>query len=250
MELDPTLADGFSARGYATVLLGLDIDAALRDFARAQELAPSAPNGASWSSRVLARRGEIEQAYVEARRARDLDPLAAGRHIALSALALQAGDYAQAIESARVARGLEPSLARAAAYEARALLLAGRPDECLALDLGAHRLVRALCLQEAGRGEEAATLIAEAEAAYGGGAAADPNHLEDVVAAELAAFYAWVGDAAEAERWVREAYTISPVGLDPRVVGSGIFGPLRDDGSFWSAFAEAEGEARARLLTG
>ena len=53
-NLDETVANGYSARGYIRALIGLDIDQAEADFARAEELAPNAPNGPSWSARILA----------------------------------------------------------------------------------------------------------------------------------------------------------------------------------------------------
>jgi TolB-like protein len=52
ISLDPTVANGYSARGYIRALIGLDIGQAEADFARAEALAPNAPNGPSWSAQM------------------------------------------------------------------------------------------------------------------------------------------------------------------------------------------------------
>jgi hypothetical protein len=62
ITVDPDVANGYSARGYVRALLRVEIDSAEADFARSEQLAPNAPNGPSWSARILARKGLIDEA--------------------------------------------------------------------------------------------------------------------------------------------------------------------------------------------
>jgi serine/threonine-protein kinase len=247
IALDPTLANGYSARGYIRALLGIEIDGAEADFARAEELAPNAPNGPSWSARILAEKGLIDQAFSEARRARDLDPLQAGRRTALASLGFQLGDYDVVIEEARQAYRLEEELLLAKAFEGRALALTGRGVECLRIDFGVYDLVRALCLHSLGREEEARSMAIEAGGTLTSSGIADDRYLDELVAQDLASYYGLVGDAANATRWLRYAFDLSPAGVDDRVLFSALFAPVRDDPGFAAAVAESKADARIRV---
>ena len=44
---------------------------------------------------------------------------------------------------------------------------------------------------------------------------------------ELATYYAWTGDAKECLRYLRLAFDRSPVGIDQRIVQSGIYDRVR-----------------------
>ena len=247
IELDPGVANGFSARGYIRALIGIEIEEAEADFARAEELAPNAPNGPSWSARILAERGLIDQAFSEARRARDLDPLQAGRRTALASLGFQLGRYDVAIEESREAYRLEEQLSLAKAFEGRALALTGRGEECLAIDFGVYELVRAICLYTLGRDAEARRLVADAERRLESDGLGDAPYLPEVAAQDLASYYGLVGDADGAERWLRFAFERSPAGVDARILGSSLFDPVRDDPSFAAAVEEVRASARARV---
>lgn len=245
--LDPRGANGYSSRGYARALLGIEVDGAEADFTLAQELAPNAPNGASWSARILAQKGMVDEAFREARRARDLDPLQAGRRTALASLGFQLGDYQVAIDESREAYRLEPQLLLAKAFEGRALALTDRGQECLAIDYGVYDLVRALCLHALGRRTEATDLAIDAGTALTSVGIDDPDYMEEVVAQDLAAYYAWTGDAANATRWLRYAFDLSPAGVDERILGSALFEPVRSDRGFAAAVAEVKADARVRV---
>ena len=248
IALDPDVANGYSARGYLRALIGIEIDAAEQDFARAEELAPNAPNGPSWSARILAGKGLVDQAYREARRARDLDPLQAGRRTALASLGFQLGDYAVTIEESREAYRLEEELSLARAFEGRALAMTGRGEECLRLDLGVYDLVRALCLHTLGRTQEADRLADEAATRVASGAPELLDYLPEVVIQDLATYYGLVGNRSEAMRWIAAAFERSPSGVDDRLLGSELFAPLRSDPSFTLAVERIQNEARARVL--
>ena len=248
IALDGTVANGYSARGYVRALIELDLDDAEADFARAEELAPNAPNGPSWSARVLAARGLVDQAFREARRARDLDPLQAGRRTALASLGFQLGDYEVTIEEAREAYRLEEELTLAKAYEARALALTGRGAECLRIELGVYATVRALCLHALGRQGEATTLVAEAVARLEADGEGLTDYMPDVLVQDVASYYGRVGDAAEALRWIEYAFDLSPSGVDARLLGSELFAPVREDARFPEAVEAIRNRARARVV--
>lgn len=247
IALDPTVANGFSARGYLRALIGIDIEAAEADFARAEDLAPNAPNGPSWSARILAGKGQVDQAYREARRARDLDPLQAGRRTALASLGFQLGDYESTIAEAQEAYRLEEGLSLARAYEARALALTGRGAECLRLELDVYDSVRALCLFSLGR-EDEARAIAEATAArIESGDENESEYMADVLAQDLASYYGFAGDTEAALQWIGVAFDLSPSGVDERLLGSELFDPVRGAPGFQAALDQIQDAARARV---
>lgn len=249
---DPTVANGYSARGYARALLGIETDSAAADFARAEEIAPNAPNGPSWSARILARQGRIDEAFAEAARARDLDPLQAGRRTALASLGFQLGQYDVTIEESREAYRLEEQLSLAKAFEGRAMALTGRGAECLRIDFGAYDFVRALCLHQLGRTEEAAALVAQADevAETGEGVEAlvgDEPYRPEVVAQDVASYYGWTGDVDRAIEWLRVAFDLSPAGIDTRILLSDLFAPVESDPRFAAAVSEVQEAASERV---
>lgn len=248
IAVDPGVANGYSARGYARALLGMEIDGAADDFARAEQLAPNAPNGPSWSARILARQGRIDEAFAEAGRARDLDPLQAGRRTALASLGFQLGRYDVTIEEAREAYRLEPQLLLARAFEARALAMTGRGESCARLELGVYEMVHALCLTAAGRHDEAEARVAAAVERLSSGAFESGEYLPEVVAQDLASWYGFTGDAAGAVRWLRFAFDRSPAGVDERILGSALFAPVADDPDFAAAVREVHDAAVARVV--
>jgi serine/threonine-protein kinase len=243
IALDPGVANGYSARGYIRALVGFDIDGAEADFARAEELAPNAPNGPSWSARILAEKGLIDQAFSEARRARDLDPLQAGRRTALASLGFQLGRYDVTIEESREAYRLEEQLSLAKAFEGRALALTGRGAECLDLDFGAYSLVRTICLHALGRDAEAVRLVRAAEEQLARGTPSDARYLLEVWAQDLASYYGFAGDLDGALRWIRFAFERSPAGVDARILGSALFEPVREQPGFTTAVQEVRAAA-------
>jgi serine/threonine-protein kinase len=248
IAVGPAVANGYSARGYIRALVGIDLDQAEADFARAEQLAPNAPNGPSWSARILASKGQVEAAFREARRARDLDPLQAGRRTALASLGFQLGNYDVAIEESREAYRLEERLTLAKAFEARALALTGRGAQCLDLDLGVYGLVRALCLHSIGRPADARAMVGDTEQRLGSTGIGDVDYLPELVAQDLASYYGFVGDAEGAARWVTYAFDLSPAGVDARLLGSALFDPVRQDPSFITALNEAQSRAREEVL--
>ena len=227
--------------------MGADVDAAQADFDRAAQLAPNNPNAPSWSSRVLVQRGLIAEAYEQARRARDLDPLAAGRRMALLSVAFQLHDYDVVIEESRAAIQLQPELVIAISFEARALALTRRGRACLGLELGVYDLVHALCLFTSGQETQAAALAAEAESELTSTGMPNTHYLDDLAMQDLASYYGLIGDAAGATRWVREAFQVSPTGIESKILDSELFDTVRDDPDFSAAVVEVRQAALIRI---
>jgi len=247
IKLDPELAAGYSSRGYVLALLGIDLDQAEADFETATALLPSGPNGLSWSARILAQRGQVDEALEKASFAVEIDPVAAGRRIAVASLAFQLGDYERAVSEARAALTYEPALTLATSYLARALAMLGRGAECLDLDLGPYQAIRAACLHSMGRQEEARALADSLGASFSTPTGPAVQYRTELLAQELAAYYAWTGEESEALRWTRAAFARSAAGIDARILGSAMFAPLLEDDSAAVEVQRVQSEARARV---
>lgn len=231
IDLAPSLADGYSARGYIKAIVNAPFDEVADDFRRAARLRPNAPSVPSWSARVLAATGRHQEAFAAAARAVDLDPLSAGRHIAVAYLSLHLGRYDRAIESARVATTLEPELFLSRAIEGRALLLADRAADCAAIPLGPHAVLHATCLVAQDRRPEATMIVDSVTRAVE--VAGERSDFTNVVRYEdLAIYYAWQNDAAESLRWIERAYSASPTGIEVRMLESALFDRVRNEAGF------------------
>lgn len=232
IELDPELAAGYTARGYLASRSFAPVAQVASDCRRAIDLEPSEADVLSWCARVLSQRGDIEAAFRASRQAIALDPQNAGRRLALAYDALSLERYDRAAAEAHLAGELEPELMLPRAIEARAHLLARRSERCVAMDLGPHAGLRATCLYDLGRREQASAIVDSLLAALAAGALEDTIFTDVIRAEDLAVYYAWIGDPVESLRWVRRAYELSPSGVEPRVLESALFGRVREDPRF------------------
>jgi TolB-like protein len=234
IRLDPGLSAGYSARGYLASRSFAPVTQVASDCRRAIDLEPSAADVLSWCARVLNQRGDVDAAFRAAEQAIALDPQNAGRRLALAYDALATGRYDRAAAEAHLAGDLEPDLMLPRAIEARGHLLAGRAESCAAMDLGPHAGLRATCLYELGRGAEATAIIDSLITALETGTLRDTIFTEVIRAEDVAAYYAWVGDASTSLEWVRRAYELSPSGVEPRIYESALFDRVREDDRFRS----------------
>lgn len=232
ITLAPELGAGYAARGYLRAIAHAPIADVAEDFQRAAELQPNAASIPSWSARVLAMQGREEEAFYQALRAVDLDPFAAGRHIAVASLSVHLGRYNQAIQSGEMAAELEPEVIMGLALAARARLLSGRPDLCADSNLGPHAAVRATCLHELGREEEAQALVDSMAAEAGDGGLDDSTFTNVIRLEDLAVYYAWTGNAQESLAWIRRALDSSPAGFELRLYESALFDGVRSEAGF------------------
>jgi TolB-like protein len=226
VALDPNLADAFAARGYISSVALAPAQRVHSDFARAMELQPNAPNVPAWYANLLVREGFYEEALAQARRAVELDPFSPARRTGLAYEALRARRYALADSQAQAAVALQADVVLPLAIRARALLLNGHAQGCLDLELGPHAGIRAMCLHAVGRVREATTIVDSLRSEVVSGTYANPEFTTVVPVGDLASFLAWTGDPERALPWIERAFTLSPSGIDPRVLESALFDHL------------------------
>jgi len=122
-------------------------------------------------------------------------------------------------------------------FEGLALLLLGRPAECLALDLGDQPYLKAICLEALRRHREAAAIVDSLAAAVRAGRAtwAAPEG--------LGMYYAWLGDVEASLHWYGAAYRA----VQTRFLRSGVFDRVSDDARFRAGIERLTERNRARL---
>ncbi|HEU5171684.1 MAG TPA: protein kinase [Gemmatimonadales bacterium] len=232
LALDPGLAAGYLSRGLVRSLAWAPSGAMLGDLERALAMLPNSGQAHMAYALGLAREARYEDALREAQRGVQLDPLSPTMRAALALTALGARRHDIAIAENRRALSLEPNFAAGHAIEAIAMAIDGQAERCLALGLGAFPEVRALCLQAAGRREDAAALIDSTTASYRGG-----SYGRIFQVGIVAGYYAQQRDAPRAVEWLERAYNLSPTGFDFRVIDSRLFDPVRADPQFQAALA-------------
>lgn len=238
VRLDEELAEAYAARGYISSVALAPAQTVLEDFSRALELQPNAPNVPAWYANLLVREGYYDQALDQARRAVELDPLSPARRTGLAYEALRAGEYGLAIAEARTAQTYGEEVILPRAIQALALLLSGRAEECLEVDLGPHAGIRAMCLHDLGRFDRAQAIADSLRVTLQAGDQAHPDFTNVIPAGDLAAYLAWTGFPDRALPWVHRAYALSPSGIDARVLESGVFENLLANGPMRREVAE------------
>jgi serine/threonine-protein kinase len=221
VKLDPEHGDPIAFRAFIEYLTFAPIGVVQDDFERATRKGVS--NAAGWHALLLLREGRIEAALQEAREAIDLDPLSSARHLTYAVVALGARRYDLAIKEAERAGEVDPQLRRPRQIEAIALLLSGETAACANLDLAPYYGVKAICLAALGQESEASALVDSLRSALAGGRNVKSPFSDLIPAQELAIYFAWLGNAAEALRYLQRAFAESPVGVDQRILQSGVF---------------------------
>jgi len=238
IALDSSLAEGFAARGWALTNAGVSVDTAVRDLARAVALRPNSGQAHSFYVAALGDAGRDEDAVAEAQTATELDPLAPAFRIALSSAELGIRRYDVALREARRAGVLETApLPVRIRFEGLALLLLGRPGECLTLDLGGQQPLKAMCLEALGRHREAAAVVDSLAAAVRAGRATW------AVPEGLGMYYAWLGDVEGSLQWYGAAYRA----VQPRFLRSGLFDRVRKNARFQAGIERLTERNRVRL---
>jgi hypothetical protein len=156
------------------------------------------------------------------------------------ALAIGIRRYDVALREIRQGRA-DSADAVSAILRAYAELLSGDAIGCAARDPGPWVALRAMCLQRVGRGDEGAALADSLARELDGERYAFVHQYAD-----LAAYYAWAGDAARAAHWLDRALAHSPM-LHRWQLESGLFDRVRHRPEFQTALARAMADARARL---
>jgi hypothetical protein len=241
VALDSGSARAWGSRTDARAL-ALYPDSLLRaDLERAYRLLLRTPDGRMSLAYTLMRLGKRDSALTYGRATAALDPLSAGMRHGLLTMALQLRSPADAMREA--ARGLRmaPNDPINQALAAYAALTSGRPQECAGHDLGPWLALRAICEHTLGRVDEGRALADSLGAML---AAERYTSLHQF--AELAGYYAWVGDAANAVAWLERSAAHSPV-LQRWMLASAIFDRVRDDPVFRQGMGRVEELIRTRL---
>jgi tetratricopeptide (TPR) repeat protein len=238
IAVDPGLAEGFAARGFA-LMNGAVVshDSAAQDLARAVALRPNSGEVHAFNSGALSDAGRDEDALAEAQTATDLDPLAPGFRMAFSSVALNARRYDVALREARRAAAAVEAAPVRIRLEGLALLLRGRAGECLALDLRSLSHLKAMCLEARGRHREAAAVVDSLVAA----AQASPSSW--TAREGLGMYYAWLGDVDTSLHCYETASRV----VRPGLLRSGVFDRVRNDARFRMGIERLSERNRARL---
>ena len=248
MRLEPDRGDPVAFRAYIEYLAFAPPATVRADFERAIGMRPSEADVAGWHALMLLREGKTELSLAESRRALELDPLSSARHLTYALAALGARRYAVAALEARRATEMEPTLRRARQVEALAMLLQDRGAPCTGMELAPYAGVKAMCLLGAGREKESRALVDSLRRVVALDGETDAVYSDVLPAQELATYYAWVGNAAESLKYLRLAFSRSPVGVDQRIVQSGVFDRVRQAPGFSEELSRLQDAAWPRVL--
>lgn len=75
VDIDPTLAEGYTSRAFVKLAYGWDWLGAEKDFQKALELNPQYPTAHQWYASYLVQMGKFDRAMKEIEKAHELDPL-------------------------------------------------------------------------------------------------------------------------------------------------------------------------------
>jgi serine/threonine-protein kinase len=238
---DSTAAEAYRARADARSIAFFPEDSVRADVLRALRLEPSSADIRMAYAWTLFREGHGDSALAEARGALALEPLVPGIRHAFVALAIGTHRYDLALREVRPSSTVTADDPVRTVLEAYAQLLSGQAARCAAHDLGPWVALRAMCLHQIGRTREAAALADSL------GGELDSEHYTFLHQyADLAAYYAWRGEAAPAVHWLDRAVAHSPM-LQRWQLQSGLFDKVRNRPEFQAGLERARAQAKDRL---
>ncbi|HEX6623721.1 MAG TPA: tetratricopeptide repeat protein, partial [Pyrinomonadaceae bacterium] len=231
VALDPSLAEGYAALGFATLMREFDWETAAAHLRRSIELNPNYVTGRLWYSYFLGMTGQFDGAITEARRALELAPLTAFVRHTVSWAFYHARRYSEAEVAARKLSVDEPRYGLAQLFLCSVLRHTGAFDEAVEAGRRAVKLIGrspyTLCwlasaYASAGGREQAYALLAEV------GEMAASRYVSPYL---LAAVHANLGERALTLAELNNALQIGDgrlawLGVDPQ------FDPLRGDADF------------------
>jgi tetratricopeptide (TPR) repeat protein len=172
LDLDDSVAEAHSARGFIHLYFDWDWEASEAEFKRALKLNPDYVQAWSWYALLLAYRVRHDEATAAARRAQELDPLSHYAHAIFGQVMKYAGRYEEAALASKQALAQDSGFVLALFTLGQAEMLLGRHDEGIAALARAVELTKRapfflalLCWANgaAGRNDEARALRAEIE---------------------------------------------------------------------------------------
>ena len=166
LELDPTLAEAYSALGLASVCYDFDWTGAETNHQRSVELNPNNATGHQWYSFYLQMAGRFDEAVAEMHRAQEIDPLSSLIMHSLAWCFYHARRFDEALAAYSNLVKAVPNYPYGLVTYSEALRHVGRHDEAVAAAERAVELTRgapfyltflAAALAAAGRTAEAPT---------------------------------------------------------------------------------------------
>jgi serine/threonine-protein kinase len=246
LALDPHLAEAYAARTYIKTFLWVPFEDVASDAQQAIRLEPNSADAHGWYAHLLARERRGDEALREDSIAIGLDPLAPGRRTGFAGNALILDRYELALREADRALALAPDLPVAKATRAIALLVLGRADECVSLQLGPFEGLRALCLHESGEIVEASALVDSLSGTVLAGTFPDSIHGLANPAASIATYYGWIGDAEASLAWFERSVALSPATVIFWGLESDLLVKFPRDAAFWAGIERLRNDLRRR----
>jgi tetratricopeptide (TPR) repeat protein len=169
LELDASLAEGWTSRGFAKLFYVWDAPGAEKDFQRAIALNPGYSLAHHWYGEYYLVAGKLERAFEYARRALECDPVNPALYSLMGWLLYIARDSDNSIIQCHKALELDPDLAWANAILGFGLVQLGRSEEAVAafrragsqLGEGLFRAAEGYALAAGGDGVGARAILAE-----------------------------------------------------------------------------------------
>jgi serine/threonine-protein kinase len=222
---DPNSAEGHAALGQILISVDRNSKGAEAEYRRAAELAPASAEPKIGLSSVIADFGQIEEAVELLQQAVRLEPLSVNAHFDLARLLASLGRYDEAVQSAQKAVELQPG--GAGTWQMLALVEAKRGDGEAALKAAVQESdpdwrAYATALAQQARGDRAA-----ADASLD---ALITDHGDDM-SFQIAAVYAFRGDADKAFEWLDRAYEQHDPGV-MAIIDNPFTRELRSDARF------------------
>lgn len=238
LAIDPEYAPAYSALGSIALYFDNDPAAAAHHHARALALDPVDANIIGNAADLLAI-VHLDQAIELNEYANVRDPVNATSHAALAGNYYAAGRWDDAIASCRIALRLSPGFLFAHSQIGLALLMKGEAEAALeAFEKEPAEEGRAagmaMALHTLGRQEEYEVQLLKAIELLG-----------EAFPSEVAAIYAWTGEADETFRWLERAVEIAQPGLYA-IGASRLLASVHDDPR-WPALLERAGYSAAKL---
>jgi TolB-like protein/Tfp pilus assembly protein PilF len=170
--LDNTLAESYSALGFAVLMHDFDWDLAGQHFRRAVELNPNYATGRLWYGSYLGLIGRFEEGFVQARQALNLDPLTPMVHHTMNWMLYYARRYEESLAGTRRLIATEPQYGMGYLFHCLVLSHTGQYSEAFAAGQRAIELLGrspytlvwlASAYAAAGQHEQAYALLEEIE---------------------------------------------------------------------------------------
>jgi TolB-like protein/Tfp pilus assembly protein PilF len=243
LELDPQLAAGHTAVGYARLHFDWEADQACREFDQAIALNPTWVDAHHWHSHALCAAGRFPESLGACRRIVELDPLNPLMHAHVAWHHYMARDFTAALEQAEQVVRMEPAFHWGHFFAGWALERLGRGAEAIAALRAAVRHSSESPVMLAGLGHALAMVQDRREALRVAGDLERLRGDQGLFAYELGVIHAALGDHDRGFRWLRQAIKersgwIAYLRVDPRL------DHLHEDPRFASVLTAASAESR------